>query len=113
METTARGVLVASPKTRYVAGANFSALSKVKSKMSTQNFDLNAWRAYCSAEYLAAYDCHAKAARKYDVAVKAYRARKIGDAAYLAAREEYDREVKLFDLAFATEQKNAESVRNR
>lgn len=75
--------------------------------------NLTAWRANCSAAYLAAYDRHAEAAKRYDAARVAYRTRLIGDAEFLAARAKYDAVVSEFDRAFATEQASAINVRNR
>ena len=56
-----------------------------------------------SAEYLKALDASRIASKKFSVVTAAYRARKIGDAEYLAARREHDAAMEAFDLAYAKE----------
>ncbi len=62
-----------------------------------------------SPEYLAALETSNIAIRAYDVAVKAYRAGKMDDKTYLAARKVYNESVKAFDLAFALEDEREEN----
>ena len=52
-------------------------------------------------EYLAATAKHSRAFRAYDNTCKLYRARKIDDAAFLAARAIYTAATAEFDMAFA------------
>lgn len=53
-------------------------------------------------KYQAACDVHKTAAAKFDIARTAYRALKIGDAEFLAAKKEYDAATKAYDVAFET-----------
>jgi hypothetical protein len=53
--------------------------------------------------YEAALEESRKAARKFMAVQADYRARKIGDAEYLAARAEYEASEKAFDAAYAKE----------
>lgn len=66
--------------------------------------DNEAWRAECSAEYLAAYDASNIAIRAFRKAQDDYRAQIIGDAAYLAARANYNAACAEYDAAYAVEQ---------
>lgn len=61
-----------------------------------------------SAEYLAAIAAHDEAQAAYDVAVKAFRARAIGDDEYLKARAALKVADAAFDVAFAAEQARGE-----
>ena len=65
---------------------------------------LNAWRADASPAYLAAYDANAIATAAFTKAQNDYRAQRIGDAEYLAARAIYKQAEAAFNVAFAAEQ---------
>ena len=54
-----------------------------------------------SPEYQAACNKHSRAFRAYDNTCKLYRARRIDDATFLAARAIYDAATAEFDVAFA------------
>jgi hypothetical protein len=56
-----------------------------------------------SQEYRAAIDRHNRAVRDYLEATSAYRAMRISDSEFLAARKEYEKETKLFDEAYNLE----------
>lgn len=56
-----------------------------------------------SKEYAAALEAHNLAQRKFNAVRDLYRAFKVGDAEFLAARKEYDAATELFDEAFAKE----------
>lgn len=60
-----------------------------------------------SSEYEAAYTAANAAAAKFREVTDQYRARKIGDAEYLAARKEYDAANATFDDAYAKEEARA------
>jgi hypothetical protein len=52
-------------------------------------------------KYKAAYEAHNAAISKFNAVRDAYRARKVGDSAFLAAKAEYEAATKLFDAAYA------------
>jgi hypothetical protein len=56
-----------------------------------------------SNEYAAALEAHNVAFRKFDAVRTAYRACKVGDAEFLAAKKEYDAATEAFDAAYAKE----------
>lgn len=56
-----------------------------------------------SKEYAAALEAHDAAFHKFDAVRKAYRAREVGDAEFLAAKAEYDAATAIYDAAFAKE----------
>ena len=58
-----------------------------------------------AGEYLAALNKHNAAIRKFEQAKLAYRARQIGDDAFLAAKAIYDAATAEFDAAYAKESK--------
>jgi head-tail adaptor len=57
-----------------------------------------------SDAYTTALIASREAFAKFDAARKAYRARQIGDAEFLAAKAEYAESEKAFDIAFSAEQ---------
>ena len=61
-----------------------------------------------AGEYLDALNKHNAAIRKYEMARDAYRAKRIGDDVYLAAREAYDVATAEFDDAYAKAQAQEE-----
>jgi len=56
-----------------------------------------------SNEYAAAIEAHNAAFAKFAAVRTAYRALKVGDAEFLAAKKEYDAATKAYDAAFAKE----------
>jgi hypothetical protein len=62
-----------------------------------------------SKEYAAALEAHNAAYAKFDAIRSEYRARKVGDAEFLAARAEYVAATAIYDEAFAAEASLAES----
>jgi hypothetical protein len=56
-----------------------------------------------SNEYAAALAAHNAAFAKFNAVRNAYRALKVGDAEFLAAKKEYDEVTKVYDAAFAKE----------
>lgn len=54
-----------------------------------------------TTEYETAYTKHNEAIRVYEVVRNAYRARKIGDAEFIAARKVYDAATAEFDAAYS------------
>ena len=54
-----------------------------------------------STEYEKALEVSRVASKEFDLAVTAYRARKIGAAEFLAAKAKHDAAMKMFDAAFA------------
>lgn len=60
-----------------------------------------------SPAYLAALEASNVAIRKYNAVRDAYRARTVGDAEFLAAREAYMLAQEAFDAAFAAEEARA------
>ena len=56
-----------------------------------------------TTEYAAAIAAHNAAFAKFDAVRTAYRARKVGDAEFLAAKKAYEVATKAYDAAFAKE----------
>jgi hypothetical protein len=53
--------------------------------------------------YEAALEASRKASREFAIVVADYRARKVGDAEFLAAKAKHDEANKVFDAAYAKE----------
>jgi len=60
-------------------------------------------------EYTAALVASQSVILKFQAAQKAYRALKIGDSEYLAARAEYEQGMKAYDAAYAKEADSAQA----
>jgi hypothetical protein len=58
-----------------------------------------------TAEYELALNAVREATAKFNAVTKAYRARTIGDDEFLAAKAKYNEAEKVFDVAFAKEER--------